>query len=273
VARAATRLLLAKSRRPSVEDLAAPALVFAPHPDDETLGCGGTLALKRQAGAEVRVVFVTDGERSHEHLRSPLELAALRRREATLALDDLGLSTESLEFWGFPDGMLWAAREQATRRAVDILRRYQPAQVFVPHLLDGPRDHRATTEFVLEGLRRVGSRARVYEYPVWLWNTFPWVPWPKGRRLRTELSRSWQVQRAFLGGTPVARRRGEGSCVVHVGHVLARKRHALSRYASQTQRLFGDEHQTLYDVSQGHWMTQLLGSHEIFRCGGMGCIT
>ena len=46
------------------EELARPAVVLAPHPDDETLGCGGTLIRKARAGAPLKVVLMTDGARS-----------------------------------------------------------------------------------------------------------------------------------------------------------------------------------------------------------------
>src|SRR5687768_6580034 len=41
------------------EELGRSAMVFAPHPDDETLGCGGTILQKRRAGASMRIVFMT----------------------------------------------------------------------------------------------------------------------------------------------------------------------------------------------------------------------
>ncbi|MBD0337375.1 MAG: PIG-L family deacetylase, partial [Cyanobacteria bacterium Co-bin13] len=83
----------------------APALIVAPHPDDETLGCGGLIALKRQQGTEVRVVILTDGRASHpSHPRLPTqELVAIRQQEATQALAVLGVPPEDLHFFNQPD--------------------------------------------------------------------------------------------------------------------------------------------------------------------------
>ena len=58
------------------------AIVFAPHPDDETLGCGGTIIKKRQAGAKISIVFMTDGRTSHGHLMDINELTTRRVEEA-----------------------------------------------------------------------------------------------------------------------------------------------------------------------------------------------
>jgi LmbE family N-acetylglucosaminyl deacetylase len=50
------------------------ALIFSPHFDDETLGCGGMIIKKKQIGAKVKIVFMTDGSKSHNHLISEKEL-------------------------------------------------------------------------------------------------------------------------------------------------------------------------------------------------------
>ncbi len=59
-------------------------IVFAPHQDDETLGCGALIAHKRNDGQPVHVVFLTDGSCSHpNHPRvTPVEIAELRAQEA-----------------------------------------------------------------------------------------------------------------------------------------------------------------------------------------------
>lgn len=58
-------------------------LVIAPHPDDETIGCGAAIARKRTAGTPVEVAVVTDGRHSHlSPLVSPTRLAELREAES-----------------------------------------------------------------------------------------------------------------------------------------------------------------------------------------------
>lgn len=101
---------LALSGRPRV-------LVFAPHPDDETVALGGLLYRLAHARLPVRVVFVTSGD-GYRHAaekkfdrQEPADtdyvaLGALREREARAAARHLGLKRHNLVFLGFPDGCL-----------------------------------------------------------------------------------------------------------------------------------------------------------------------
>jgi len=98
-------------------------VVFAPHPDDETIAVGGLLHRLADAHATVRVVFVTNGDgypdavRQTLHNRPPrhadyLAYGRLRQREALAASRRLGLARDSVQFLGFPDGgldALWQA--------------------------------------------------------------------------------------------------------------------------------------------------------------------
>ena len=97
-------------------------LVFAPHPDDETIGAGGLIFRLARRGAPVRVVFVTNGDGYPEavaqdfHESRPrdtdyVEFGEVRRREAIAAARHLGLHRSDLAFLGFPDGglaQLWS---------------------------------------------------------------------------------------------------------------------------------------------------------------------
>ncbi|MBM3495269.1 MAG: PIG-L family deacetylase, partial [Armatimonadetes bacterium] len=92
-------------------------LIVSPHPDDETLACGGLIQQAVRAGASVRVVFLTSGdgyrmaiEREYRNLAlrpdDYVRFGALRRREARNAASALGLSPRRLRFLGMPDGAL-----------------------------------------------------------------------------------------------------------------------------------------------------------------------
>ena len=95
-------------------------LVISPHPDDESLCCGGILARAAARGIAAKVAFVTNGDGSRtgqifKMLREPLardndmfSIAQHRQLEAIGALESLGLSEANAAFFGFPDGGLTA---------------------------------------------------------------------------------------------------------------------------------------------------------------------
>jgi LmbE family N-acetylglucosaminyl deacetylase len=156
-------------------DSVASALVVAPHPDDETFGCGGAVALLVRGGAAVHVVFVTDGSASHPShpAVAPSEIAARRREEARTATGALGVDWERVAFLGERDGAL--ARlgderaEEAVGRIAAMLARLAPAAVLTPCRLDGSSEHDASFALVSRALLRAGQGPRLLEFPVWSW--------------------------------------------------------------------------------------------------------
>ena len=89
-------------------------IVFAPHSDDETLGCGGMLATSIANGAQVRVALITNGDgfriavgRAYKTLRvTPrrcIGFAYKRQKETLRALAKLGVENKQVTFLGYPD--------------------------------------------------------------------------------------------------------------------------------------------------------------------------
>jgi N-acetylglucosamine malate deacetylase 1 len=146
------------------------AIVFSPHQDDETLGCGGLIALKRSRGIAVRVIFLTNGDAytgGHD-----ASLANLRREEALKALDVLGVTPANVEFWDYPDAQLshLAAAEQAEllQKIMRVLAIDPLAEVYVPHVIDQHDDHEATCTLVNQAIAQSGQSHLVYQYPIWI---------------------------------------------------------------------------------------------------------
>jgi LmbE family N-acetylglucosaminyl deacetylase len=153
--------------------MARPVVVFAPHPDDETLACGGTIAARVRDGRDVYVVFMTDGVRSHSGAPGavdgppPDELARVRRREATRAAAVLGVPRKNLIFLGLESAALVREGEEARARVRRILSDLAPGEVYFPDAADSHRTHRGTNEVVeacLRGLRFAGT---VRRYVIW----------------------------------------------------------------------------------------------------------
>jgi LmbE family N-acetylglucosaminyl deacetylase len=163
-----------RSRHLSPDGLAT-VLVLAPHPDDEALGCGGTLALLVRAGARVHVAYLTDGGASHpDH---PLflkgEIGALRRDEARSGARALGIDLSHLEFLGLEDGRLASLDPEETRQAVaaisSVIAKVAPDAVLLPCRRDGSSEHDAAFGLVVRSLGVDGKRPRLFEFPVWSW--------------------------------------------------------------------------------------------------------
>ncbi|NMO88501.1 PIG-L deacetylase family protein [Actinomycetospora sp. TBRC 11914] len=168
------------------------AVVVAPHPDDETLGAGGTLAAWA-SGAEpldLVVVAVTDGEASHPD--SPTlgreELAVRRDEERRRALAALGLddaapgdaapgdvtpadaaprrSTVTVVRAGLPDGGVAGHRGALTEVLDDVL--HPGDTVLAPVTGDGHPDHDVVAEVAADAADRHG--VALWRYAIWLWH-------------------------------------------------------------------------------------------------------
>ena len=135
-------------------------LVIAPHPDDETIGLGGTLRGHVVAGDRTHVVFLTSGEAGGHGIDDP---AGQREAEAVKAAEILGL--ETIEFWRMPDGAVRASRP-AVARLRELLESTRPDIVYVPHSNDGHSDHRASWRMLRGALRDTGV-PEVREYELW----------------------------------------------------------------------------------------------------------
>lgn len=140
-------------------------LVIAPHPDDETLGCGGTMALLADKGASVTVLTVTDGEATQGSRLPPAETGRLRRGEAERAAAIAGATPR---FLGLPDGKLMGQLEQLSASIGSAIRELQPEAVFAPWLLDVTSDHQAVSQALRVALADDGSVApEIWGYEVW----------------------------------------------------------------------------------------------------------
>ena len=246
-----------------------PAIVLAPHPDDEVLGCGGLVALKRRRGVPVTVVFLTDGAASHGDAPTG-ELAAIRRREALAATGELGVGADEVRFLDLPDGGL----TDAAVHAIDDLdglvgdRLGHGTQLIVPHPLEPPPDHRAAHDVADALCRRRGAPTEALLYAVWWWDQWPWtdpLAPPRGRHPRRRIVAT--AMRGRLGLGPAS----SLTTSVDVSTVLDVKRRALSAHASQVARPEGSpDHLVLADVADGEWLDLLLRPTERYARTTLG---
>jgi LmbE family N-acetylglucosaminyl deacetylase len=153
-------------------------LVLAPHPDDETLGCGGLVRRRRSKGWTVRVAVAADGAASHAseptRVTTRAALVDLRRRETLEACRRLGVPEDAVAFFGLPDGRLAEVGPELERRITDALAAARPRDVFVCARVDGHPDHRALNAALRRLIDQGRVPANVFEYPVWAFDFRSW---------------------------------------------------------------------------------------------------
>lgn len=134
-------------------------LVISPHPDDESIGCGGTIRKHVVEGDFVDIVFLTSGE-AGGHGAPPGVTAKTRESEAKRAAEILGVA--SLDFWRLPDGAVEVtdALIARLRTSLDVTSR-----IYVPHADEEHPDHRAAWGLAISA---VGDRTDLLRgYEVW----------------------------------------------------------------------------------------------------------
>lgn len=158
-----------------------PVLILAPHPDDESLGCGGLIADCQARGQPVYVVVLTDGAGSHPKSRAypAARLTALRAEETRTAMAALGLPPERVEFVGLPDGHapLHGRRFAATvQRLVAYAKARGIGTICTTWGGDPHHDHQAA--YRLGRAVAAAMQVKLFCYPVWGWMlpAHAWVP-------------------------------------------------------------------------------------------------
>src|SRR5258705_9348093 len=126
-------------------------MVLAPHPDDESVATGGVLQLAVSSGAQIRVLYLTDGENNPWAQRATegrwriseadqVRWGSRRRREALDALECLGVAASEARFLGFPDQRVTEALlggpHAAGQRLVGGKKGVRPHAVFLSYLED-----------------------------------------------------------------------------------------------------------------------------------------
>jgi LmbE family N-acetylglucosaminyl deacetylase/glycosyltransferase involved in cell wall biosynthesis len=129
------------------------ALVLAPHPDDETIGCGGSVALHAECDDHVTVLFLTDGGAAGD--------PEVRKAEARKACQALGAQT--VLFWDYPDRHL-PSEGEAVERLLALLEKEKPEVLYCPSPWEVHPDHLAACRLGSAALRRYAQSIDVLYY-------------------------------------------------------------------------------------------------------------
>jgi N-acetylglucosamine malate deacetylase 1 len=127
-------------------------LVFSPHPDDDLIGCGGSIAKHINNKNEVTTVYMTSGGAGSSKY-SKEELVRIREGEAKEAAKIIGV--QRLIFLRNEDGYLKYNRN-ILLKVIHIIRNEKPDLAYIPHQDDGHSDHKETNKIVAEAIERTG---------------------------------------------------------------------------------------------------------------------
>lgn len=146
-------------------------LVFAPHPDDEVLGVGGTIKKHVDLGNSVFVCICTRGYKPY----FDEELALLKQKHAIKANEILGV--ENVIFLNFPSTNLEnISRVELNNAILNVVLKIKPNIVYIPHFGDMQKDHKIIAEAAMVALRPVydWKVSEIYSYETLSeteWNT------------------------------------------------------------------------------------------------------
>ncbi len=133
----------------------SPYLIFSPHPDDETFGMGGTIALAIKEGLEVNVIVVTDGAAGGD--------VATRRKETHNAALLLGI--QNLLFLEHPDRQINISRGTILSFA-QLIEKFNPRTIFLPSIFEFHPDHRIVTHLVTKAIELTDFQGSLWLYEI-----------------------------------------------------------------------------------------------------------
>jgi LmbE family N-acetylglucosaminyl deacetylase len=147
-------------------------VVVSPHPDDETLGCGGLIALCAEERRPCRIVVVSDGTGSHPNSkRWPSDaLRNLRENEVRDALSQLGISETAITFLRLPDRGVpidGPAADAAVATIASVVQSIDATALFVTWQNDPHCDHRASSRLARRAQSQLDHPLTLLSYPIW----------------------------------------------------------------------------------------------------------
>ncbi|MEW6102598.1 MAG: PIG-L deacetylase family protein [bacterium] len=149
-------------------------LVLAPHPDDEAIGCGGTIYKHTKRGGLAKIVYITSSSDT-------------RTKEAKKSASVLNV--RDFEFWGFSQRGLREEEDELNDRLYIEISSYKPEIIFLPFLIDNHPDHHALNASFQKCCQKGCFKGMVYSYPIWL---------PVYPNVLIDISDVWEIKKASI---------------------------------------------------------------------------
>ena len=237
-------------------DLSRPLLGVFAHPDDETFGMAGTLALAHRSGGRVGVFSATRGEKGKLNLPQPMteeELGRLREHELEDAARILGI--DQLYVWNYPDGAVdQAPQDELLSVVLDVIRSFEPFTVvtFSPEGGTGHRDHvamhRIATRAFHEAQKTMARPPKELYYRAVPAKILPELTAYRSQRQRTE---------GHYHENLVAEHNGDDDLVrIDITPVLGIKERAALAHASQAPQRFLNRSRSIPSIPDEFWVSE-----------------
>lgn len=138
-------------------------LVLAPHPDDEVIGCGGSLDILNNKGSEIQIIYITNGvpkkidNFEKETLIRKQEAVELNKKENFLSPIFFDLETRKVQY---------NSVTKANNLKL-IIKNFKPELIFVPFIIDRADDHVYTNKLLYEVLKDLFFKeCKIFSYQV-----------------------------------------------------------------------------------------------------------
>lgn len=226
-------------------------IVIAPHPDDETIAMGATIARKTNAGTPVALIVATDGRHSQtSEIISQDDLVDIRKTELLGAASLLGIDEDDVYFLGEEDGKINDARlETKINDVIDNLS-FTPEEIMTTSWFDGHQDHQACARIAknIANKRKMVLRCS----PVYWWAQGPSRFHRENHStFNRQLGKIVDLKRAFF----------ERGWTVDSDEFAVTRSHALKHYVSQTTKLTDEESWSTLDEE---WLKTFSRKREYF---------
>ncbi|MFN8015306.1 MAG: PIG-L family deacetylase [Acidimicrobiia bacterium] len=226
-------------------------IVLAPHPDDESIGFGATIARKIQHGSKVRIAVATDGRYSQISEKIPVdELIELRKKEFIEAVTVLGVDKESIYFFDEEDTKINDHRLRENFRNYVSSAPFKVEEIISTSWNDSHQDHQACAKIAKDISLEMHITFRAC--PIYWWADGP-TRFHRGQYpyFKRQLGKFLDLYRAFFN---------KGYVVSSKGYEDIRKL-AVSKYLSQTTNLTGEESWSCLDK---YWLSTFDRNKEYF---------
>lgn len=168
--------------------LQSSTVILAPHPDDETIGCGGLITRLCNEGNPPYVIIMTGGGGSLDgHAEIKEEEIIKARRQLTLnSAKELGLPESNIHFLDFKDGSIGKRSQLEMDRLRELIEDLKPDNILVPHSGEGWPDHLTVREIGMQIAKECSyGSPNVIEYCVWMWYYNVWnLDWQNSRKVK-----------------------------------------------------------------------------------------